>query len=392
MAVIKLNKMGGLYPSTLPRNLPNEGAQVAENLQPWTDEFRPMLDDTLAATGLDFNNPQTLYRFDRLANGSLNTNYALNWRSSTEKVSLVRQQLNDDTSGRIYYTTDTNITGTATPGLRWHNAAGTDRPASVPFPTTKLGVAITEGYYFTEEQKIQEVATTLTTAVAALRSAATPALVGLGANVVGENAPGWLRASDVGGSELDVIRVVAVNPGTLQIIDTYSSMTPAEAAWLLDPQLSGSYAEAPPGYTPPTWATGHTAWWGVPIRGLARAFTIDQVGLSAALTALDMPGTQGEQKLLTAGEVATIVAEVVDAADAQGTVVFDLIKKLEAEQTKVGTYANMGGAASLSEAVKAYFASTPVQNELDSAKQVFAEKMWTYLEAMGTAQAFNDGI
>jgi hypothetical protein len=386
MAVIKLNQMGGIHPSVLPRNLPPDGAQIAQNLNPGTNEFRPLKQDTLVSTVLNTSNPQTLYRFDRNADGTLNTSESTGWIGSGQQVSLVRQQLNDDTTGRIYYTNDTGSTDL---GLRWIDPTGADRPASVPFPTTKLGVALNDGYVFTPELKAAELNSALQAAVSAANDALTPTLVGLG-NTVGETSGGWIRASDIGGPQLEVIRVFAVNPSTNAIIATYSSMPVSEASWVLDPSLGGFYSEAPVGYTPPTWATGHTKWWCLPMRGFARAFGVNQSTLTAALAALDMPGTQGAEKLLTGPEVAAIVARFVDLADPAGTVVSDLVKKLERQQAIVADYANRGGAATLEQAIAAYFASTPVTDELASAKDVFAEKIWSYVERIATAQDLFD--
>lgn len=50
MPVIKFTALGGLEPSVPPRALPDNGAQVANNLNPGTVEFRPLLNDAEVAT------------------------------------------------------------------------------------------------------------------------------------------------------------------------------------------------------------------------------------------------------------------------------------------------------------------------------------------------------
>ena len=125
MPVIKFTALGGLEPSVPPRALPDNGAQVANNINPGSPTFRALLGDKPVST-VAVSNPKTLYRFDRKADGSLNADDATGWLANALQLNLVRTQIDDDTTGKIYYTA---ADGSGV--MRWHNAAGQDRQVGV---------------------------------------------------------------------------------------------------------------------------------------------------------------------------------------------------------------------------------------------------------------------
>lgn len=388
MAVIKLTKMGGVYPSVLPRNLPEEGAQVAQDLDSTTLEFRPLganttVFSTLGTAPLTSANPKTLYRFDRTSGGAINSDDTTGWLSSADFKSVVKSQLNNDTLGRVYYSSENGATPPAVTSVD-----GSDRQLGVPAPAVKPTVTRNDVYTFTPERRQIELASAQQQAIdAVLTVGVTRALVGLGDLLP---TAGWLPQSDFSSeafAEKNVLRVFPLDPSTNALIGTYSSMSVAEAAWIFDPALNGFTATAPVGYTPPSWAAGHTKWWCITLRAFSEAFDINISALSTALQAIDMPGTQGATKLLTSTEATTMATRLNDIADKDEPAVKAFIDAMVEKQEFVANLFTRGGAALLSRAVTDFYASTPVSTSIEDYKDAYAEAIWRYVEMLGTATA-----
>lgn len=395
MAVIKMTKMGGVYPSVLPRNLPEAGAQVAQDLDSTTMEFRPLganttVFTTLGTAPLTAANPKTLYRFDRTSDGSINSDDTTGWLSSADFKNVVKTQLNNDSLGRIYYTSENGATPPAVISVD-----GSSRQLGVPAPAVKPTVTRNEVYTFTPERREIELAAARQQAVDAVRTVGvTRALVGLGNALP---AVGWLPQSDFSTeayAQKNIIRVFPLDPSTNALIGTYSDMSIAEAAWIFDPALNGYIGTAPVGYTPPAWAAGHTKWWCITLRAFSEAFDINVSALTTALEAIDMPGTQGATKLLTNAEATTMATRLNDIVDKDEPAVKAFIDAMVEKQELVGNLFNRGGAALLSRAVTDFYASAPVSSSIDDYKDAYAAAIWRYVEMLGTATAapfYQDG-
>lgn len=99
MAAIKINNIGGIFPSVSPRNLSADAAQIAENLLASTSEFRPLRNDKVIGS-VAITNPKTIYRFDRTGTGAINFDPSQGWFAASDFRSIARWQMNDDTTGR----------------------------------------------------------------------------------------------------------------------------------------------------------------------------------------------------------------------------------------------------------------------------------------------------
>ena len=388
MAVIKLTQLGGRYPSILPRNLPPNGAQIADNVDAATTEFRPLPADinvfsTLGTAPNTVSNPKKLFRFDRTSLGALNADDTTGWRSTADNRSFVKSQLTSDAYNRAYYTYED---GAQPPGVM--TADGTDRMLGVPAPTVKPTVTYNEGYTFTPDAKTTELAAARQKAIdMILSTGVTRALVGLG-NLL--PAPGWLRQSDFSTeafAEKNIIRVFALDPSTNAVISTYSDMPIAESAWIFDPALGGYAATAPSGYSLPSWAAGHSKWWCIVVRGFAEAFDVNTAALSSAFQTIDMPGTQGAQKLLSSSEATTMATRLQAVADKDEPAVKTYIDALEEKQRLLGSMFARGGASQLTKAVTDFYAKADVSASIEAAKDAYALAVWRYVEMIGTATA-----
>lgn len=385
MPVIKLNQMGGIYPSTLPRALPNEAAQIAENLNPGTNEFRPFKGDTVVQSGMPVNNPKALYRFDRNPDGTINTSENSGWISDSSRVSVVRQQLNDDTSGKIFYIIETEPNPST---LSCIDANLTSRLAYLPAPTVTPTLSLTQGYLFTSEVKQRELASVNDQAVAMTLARVTPSWVGI------ENlSAGWVRRSDFVdpasegyyASLRDVLRIFAVNPLTNELISTYSNMVIGESAWVFDPSLGGFFAELPPGGTLPAWAIGHSKWWCINMRAYAEVYDLNEPGLLADFLTLKKPGTQGAENLLTPAQAQELVDALVAHGDKDGPRVRANIDYLKLKINTIRNIFENGGKASLALFVQNFMAQTRVSTRVAKAKDSFAESIWQRMEMIGLA-------
>jgi hypothetical protein len=187
-------------------------------------------------------------------------------------------------------------------------------------------------------------------------------------------------------AEKSVLRVFAVDPATNAIIDTYGAMPLSESSWVFDPAIGGFSATTPLAALP-SWAAGHSKWWCVPLKGFAEAFDINDAALLAALEDLEMPGTQGAEKLLTAEEAATFVERISDLADKDKPAVKSHIDDLIQKQSVVADVFNRGGAAFLNKAIQDFYGSSAVSASIESAKEAYALKIWRYVEMIGQADA-----
>lgn len=394
MSVITISKFGGLEPSVLPRALPPEASQRCVNMTPDTFDFRPIPSDVAVATQA-VSNPNTLYRFDRKADGSFNSDETTGWIGAAALLNLARQQLNDDTTGKIYYT---HADGSQP--MRWHNVAGTNRQVGVPAPTTAPTItSVNDSYVFTDEVKQRESQAALEEAIRAVLGFVIPSWVGFGTLPTG-----WVRRSTFVASsdpvfaayEREAVRVFAVNPSTNALISTYSDIPTNEATWVFNPALGGVYAELPSGSPlTPSWATGHTKWWCIPMRAYAQVFDINDAPLKTALMALKMPGTQGADPLLTEAQADLIIARLIEHGDKDGDRVRAQTQLLLARLLGVGAMFTLGAAPALSAAVSSFYSRTDVAAQIASAKRVYAEAMWLEVEKLGKATATpwyaNDG-
>lgn len=404
MSVVKITQIGSVRPSVHPRALANDDAQAVRNLLASTNEFRPLGADVQVATS-EYPNPQLIYRMPRKADGSLNSDMSQGWITRGHVINYARGQLDDNTTERTYYT---RADGSEPP--RVLDATGQDRQLGVPAMTTPPVAQVQTVYSFTEEQKRIENGQAQQLVVQMAEAHAQPALVGptflastlwTSSKILSLDSPiwslmretlppGWLLESSVNPSDESrgiLLRVFALDPSTKQIISTYSDMPTTEATWVLDPALGGYYADRPAGVTLPSWADGHSAWWVIPLRAYARAYTLDAAGLTTALQTIDMPGTQGAAKYLSAAE-ATTLAERLDARfDATGPAFSGARDALLERLRQAGAMFNQGGATALKKATTDFYARADIAASIESAKTAFAETIWRYAEMIGSSTA-----
>ena len=384
MAVIKITSFGGQRPSTLARNLPADAAQLAQNLQAHTAEFRPLADDVIVAGGL-LANPGSVYRASRNPDGTINTDPTTGWRSTAKAINFVRSQVNDNLTDRTYQTT---ADGSERPRVR--DVLGNDRLLGVPAPLTKPNCTLAESYTFTAETRHAEVLAALSGAVTALLNGpTTEAWVGI--RIVGSTR-GWVNVYDYGPTEPNALRYVwrvfAVDPDDGdKLVDTYSDMPVEQAGWVFDPTLGGMYLTLGPGQPVPPWVGPYRKFWAVRFRAYSRALDLDLPAAVTALSNLSMPGTQDAEKWLSTEEATAIATRVVEAFDKDDPKVKQLVDRLVSLQAAVASHFNQGGAATLTTSIKQFYQRADVQAAIGAAKDVYAEHIWGLMVTVATASA-----
>ena len=283
MAIIKITNFAGELPSVSPRTLPAAAAQIARNLLASTPEFRPLPSDVAVAVSTIIN-PKTLHRLARKADGSFSADMAVGWITSSQEVSYVKGQIDDDTTERTYYTFDDGLTPP-----RALDALGRDRKMGVPQPGNAPGTELAAGANaFDQYTGIRrEIA-------AAVEASFVDSFQG---NSVGTLAP---SPSSVGwaphGTGLPSANASQWN----FMVPLLAGKMDARYTYLTRPEFGGQAV---------TYNGG--TYFAVPIRLHAAVSTIDGTALRSRLTALQDPANPGDALLVPAA-VTSIVATCDD--------------------------------------------------------------------------------
>lgn len=195
MAVIKITTFGGEVPSLSARALPADKARISHNLYPGVGEFRPLAENKGVAT-IGVSNPKSLFRLERKADGTLNDDPATGWLPYAGLRSFAKGQINDDLTGRTYYSFDD---GSAAPRVMdagvnpardgLEVAAAVDKPLGIPAPQApKVELLVGDELTPDEYAGVMQIKTAEITQ--AVRANAAFSLIGT--VTVGDSTPGYL--------------------------------------------------------------------------------------------------------------------------------------------------------------------------------------------------------
>lgn len=158
MARIRISTFGGIQPSVNPRNIPDESAQIAENLDLRFGDFRPLRGPG-AAVATVAAGTRSIFR---TPSGT--------WLSSTNDVNYVNGQINDAASDRVY------LTGRSSYPEAWQDDQY--RRLGVPAPTLAPSLTVTANGEFTSEELAEASPKILAAVKAAIVDNATQILLG----------------------------------------------------------------------------------------------------------------------------------------------------------------------------------------------------------------------
>lgn len=336
MPAIAIRSFGGIMPSVRPRALPNDAAQVADNLDMRFGDFRPTKVAGAAVTSVTAG---TLSVY-RAPSGT--------WRSSTLDADFVLGQVHDTPDERVY------ITGRAAYPEVWKTGDGAARQLGVPAPTAAPDVSVA----VTEEFTTDEYVTAKTGMPETLKGMFDAALqkVNRGnapSGTPSPSTPGWLAHGALGSlpttSALQwafLVPMVAGGGG-------YVMSDPAAHNFLLAPELGGKQV---------TYSANE--YWAVPAYFQGQGYTIDSAGLTTALKTVMNP-SDGVTRLWTDPEVDAIVASVVARYNVANEPYASLVEAINAAQNDLSSvYNSVLANAYAVDTMEAFFDSAAVAAQL----------------------------
>lgn len=385
MSVIKITNTGGVFPSVQPRLLGPDAAQTAHNLLASSTDFRPLPTDLNVATS-GVNNPKTIYRLSRKADGTFNTDTSTGWLTSAQERSYVKGQLNEDANERTYYSIDD-----ADAPPRATDASGADRLLGVPAPTVKPTVSLVAVDEYTKDDQTTDVASVASAAVAALHANLTKTWTGdtiLGAALPGVALAPKAAPEFANPDESVMVRLYAEGyrseDGSYVIDNTYSTATPAELSWVYSPELGGFHEQRTqgtaviPATVTPVPGAGETQFlWAVPFHGRAVTYSVNRAAYIAALTAITVQG----QQAITADQAAVLA----DRADEyiSGPAIKPVFQR---HRTKTIELLNLldgnGGQAA---GVTAFYTNADIVAQITSEKNALADAIWQFAARVQSA-------
>lgn len=388
MAVLRVTNFGGLKPRASARALPADAAQTAHNLQANTREFRPLATDTQVIANTTLTNPLTIFRLQRNADGSLNTDFTdlTKWKVYAGRRSFVKAQVNNDTTDRHYYSYDD---GTAAP--RALDSSGNDRQLGVPAPTAAPIVTVNEVDEFTSEDRAGALQTALAVAVAAVKTSATP--VWRGAADPGSGTTGYLNRTAANGfSPIDSaqqVRVYRLASAGGAISDSYTAVDDTTFNWVFDPTLAAITGASTA--STPAWAgTAGTPHICIPFHAYGLTYDINSSTLTTALAAIEMPGLVDGTKLFTAPQVAEIVDEIEEYADPAGTTIKPKIDALGAKVVELKTLLDGGGRGSVVSQTTGFYSKADVVAARAAAIESWANFVFNKADDIARSSLGND--
>lgn len=361
MSAITIPSVGGIRPSTLPRALvPNDG-QTANNILARTSEFRPLQNDLVVRVDSGIDNPKTLYRTARDANGNFTSDMTVNWRADAKDVNYVKGQVNDQKSERTYYTQQDGsapprVFSVAEVAANGNFFAGIDKPLGVPPPTTAYG-SVDTNYNFTPEERTAKLVAAGKELVSIIRSNYVVTWAGMAHP--GSSRPGYLDyywdGSDATHYDLNyatVFRAFLVSPtNPRQVVNTFCGIAPAvfdpanPDAGVFDPSLGGFFVKADARYNFP-WVSLGSDYYVVPFHAYGRTFDFNLASTLAACRAVKMPN-DATQQLFTDDQLTTLLNQFKTDYGPSNPRIKNLIDTMSASASSVLAKVDTGSFASV---------------------------------------------
>lgn len=388
---MKITNFGGLYPKASARALPDDAAQVAQNIQANVREFRPMVDDLTVVATMDggLTNPKAIWRLQRKADGTLNTDFTSStaWKYSAREVSAAKLPINDDLTDRHVFTYND---GADAPQVI--DATGDQRQLGVPAPTGAPTVTVNTVDEYTTADRNADLESARTQVLNIIRGNATA--VWRGATHPGTSTTGYLdRFTSYGFDPEDLsqqIRFYRLSGSGGTVSDAYAVPDDSTFSWIFDPLLP-SIQGVTNGSTPTWGGASGTYHIGIPFAAYGLTYDIDTATIRTALEAIVMPGstTPGE-KLFTTAQVDTLVNDLTDYADPAGDVVKPKIDAVAGAVASLKELLDGGKRTSLQAATLAFYSQTAVAAEITSAKSNWAAIIFDAADAVARSSLPGD--
>jgi hypothetical protein len=383
MAKADIHTFGGLMPKASPRALDGAAAQVAHNLSPQTNEFLPLPQDTQVIANSAVNNPKTIFRFKRKADGTLATDFTdlTQWYVSALKVSWAAGQVNNDLTDRHYISFDN---GSAPP--RAVDATGGSRQLGVPQPATAPAAVLNVVDEFTTEERGDAITSILSWFDANATSYMVPVWRGRSDTDPthyrpGTGTHGYLDREGIPNTTDDLSQQVRLfetsstagaDNGTI----TSDYVGHSDMSWPFDPALGGFWKPSTGGWpTGVTWATTKDHWC-IPFTAYGLTYDIAAIALRDALADIDLPGGAAGEKLVDTGTADAIVAHCGEVGSQLWTDVAPKLNALYAKVQDAKILFDGGQKASLVASMAAFYAQSDITTLFSNAIANAAEEIW----------------
>lgn len=380
--VIRLEQFGGLKPSASARLLPDQLAQVANNLDPATMEFRPLAADTQVVASSGASNPLTLYRLDRTTGGAFNTTMTTGWIVRAADISYVRGQIAGDVTERTYATFND---ASQAPRVYDVNDTTTGRQLGVPAPTVKPTITVNVVDEFTTDERASEIAATLAKVTTAIREALRTSW--LGAADPAYSVTGYVNLQDppytpiTQAQQARVYRLSSVNGANNgSLSNTYSSAGPDSFTWIWDSQVSPFLTTS--NSSSPAWQGGSPGSYFdhlcIGFHAYGKGYTFDAAALAATIGAIPRPGATAGEKLLTTDQItgpSGIVTRLQTYVNPDGAVK-PKIDALKQKVSEIKVLLDGGATAAASAQMTSFYAKTDVAAVFTAAIANIAEAIF----------------
>jgi hypothetical protein len=373
--VMRVTNFGSLYPKSSARAIPDDGAQTNDNLASNTQEFRPLSDDTTVVAVSGVTNPLTIFRLQRNADGSLNTDFstAARWKITASDINYVKGQINADTTDRHYYTFND---GSAPP--RWVDATGADRQLGVPAPTAAPAVVVNAADEYTPEDRNADLETARTTVLNIVRGNATANW--RGATHPGTGTTGYTdRTTALGFAADDLsqqIRWYRLSGAGGTIADAYAVAADETFSWVFDSGIPSILGASVASVSAWAGAAG-TPHIGIPFAAYGMTYDLDTATIRTQLAAVPMPGDANPaHKIFTTAQIDTIITALTDYADPTGPAVKPKLQAVTSAVESLKGLLDGGQRTSLAAATQAFYSRTAVASEVTTAIANWAAKVF----------------
>ena len=357
---IRVTNFGGIVPKAQPRALPDNAAQIASNILPTTTEFRPQAADATVVAVSGQTNPLGLYRLQRKADGTFNSDFTTGWLVDSADVSYVKSPLNDNLKEWTYKSFNT---GSTPP--RVIDVDGGDRQLGVPQPASAPTVVVNTVAQFSTEDRSTGIDSAIQQAVVAIKGHLIPNYFGAAVPAGG----GYYARTAANGFDPEnptqFARVFKLSGAGGTISDSYSSIDGSNFSWVFDPALS-----------PFTVTIGGNPHIAIVYSARGLAYVADTGPMTTGLGDILMPGKDDGTKFFTTEQVDALVAQVVDFLDPTQPQVDAMIQAIDAKAAEVQALLDGGARGSLQAVTQAFYSQTDVAAALTAAIAAAAEACW----------------
>lgn len=355
MAGIKIKDFGGIAPSVKAKNLPDNAAVVAESISLRYGDMRPVRTDFEVGTNpLIPVNPLTLYRYQRKADGSFNTDDTSGWAIYLDDVDFATAQMSDEETER------TVVTGAGLPKLT--DATSASRQLGVP-PPASITVTANITDEVTLEERSAYIDTVIDTMTRAINNAHIQTWIG-----VTSLPSGMAMHTPANGFAQDLPWIAVYTfSGVSDGAGGYKLAEPEKFGWALDPRCNGFW---------------NGAFYCVPIAVKGYHFTL------AASASTDLAAIQ-KYETPTALLTSTQVSEVVNGMTAIFAIDDFTTRKRQEMDVIVRKFMDLMDNSMVDSrvaAVKDFYARSEVVASVDDAKANFADAIWRIAYSISFAQ------